>query len=280
MLLEDTTAFVEQLEAPVGTRRRSRQHRRLAQAEVELLRARWDADVTSSAVRELELELTEGRSSAPARVLDRRLSAFRTHLRNARDELDVRQRQLDRLERAAHGHSVTSGVTTFRLHSRHHHLDCSERRFARLSCAQLRRPVLVTKQDGRRWWWYRNRFWWDDAGLRAGEVEQMVLSFDLQSTSRLDASSVRESLEAEVWSRDHGRCVDCGSTDGVLSDTIIEGGATAHETARNLELRCRECRARRDHNESRTKVLHARFDVLPYERFAFWRRGLPDSHVT
>jgi uncharacterized protein YegJ (DUF2314 family) len=129
--------------------------------------------------------------------------------------------------------------------------------------------VLVTKQDGRRWWWYRNRFWWDDARLTAAEVERAVLCIDFESaSSRLATSPVPESLEVAVWSRDGGRCVDCGSIDDVLFDTIIETITNEPETPRNVELRCRDCCARRDHSEARTRVLHARFDVLPYERFA------------
>jgi 5-methylcytosine-specific restriction endonuclease McrA len=56
---------------------------------------------------------------------------------------------------------------------------------------------------------------------------------------------IPEAVRHEVWRRDAGRCVDCGSRETLEFDHIIpwsEGGAN---TARNLELRCGPCNRRK-----------------------------------
>jgi hypothetical protein len=68
-----------------------------------------------------------------------------------------------------------------------------------------------------------------------------------------------------VWFRDLGRCVDCGSTRDLLFDQIIPS-AGEEPDASNVELRCRGCRDRRDHNEARARVGNARVDATLYQR--------------
>jgi hypothetical protein len=56
---------------------------------------------------------------------------------------------------------------------------------------------------------------------------------------------IAERVRREVWRRDGGRCVDCGSRERLEFDHIIpvkEGGSN---TARNLELRCESCNRRK-----------------------------------
>ena len=52
---------------------------------------------------------------------------------------------------------------------------------------------------------------------------------------------IPEVIRAEVWRRDNGQCVQCGSREKLQFDHIIpvsKGGAT---TARNLQLLCQSC---------------------------------------
>lgn len=54
---------------------------------------------------------------------------------------------------------------------------------------------------------------------------------------------IPEAVRSEVWRRDRGRCVKCGSNQNLEFDHIIpvsRGGAT---TVRNLQLMCRQCNA-------------------------------------
>lgn len=50
-----------------------------------------------------------------------------------------------------------------------------------------------------------------------------------------------ESVRHEVWRRDGGQCVDCGSRERLEYDHIIPVSRGGSNTARNLELRCEAC---------------------------------------
>jgi 5-methylcytosine-specific restriction endonuclease McrA len=45
----------------------------------------------------------------------------------------------------------------------------------------------------------------------------------------------------EVWRRDQGRCVDCGSRERLEFDHIVPWSEGGSNTARNIELRCETC---------------------------------------
>lgn len=49
------------------------------------------------------------------------------------------------------------------------------------------------------------------------------------------------SVRQEVWRRDGGRCVDCGSQERLEFDHIIPVSKGGSNTARNIELRCEIC---------------------------------------
>jgi hypothetical protein len=50
MLVEDATAFIEQLDVPKDDKRRDRHRRRVAQAELEVLEALRDVQVAAQAI--------------------------------------------------------------------------------------------------------------------------------------------------------------------------------------------------------------------------------------
>jgi 5-methylcytosine-specific restriction endonuclease McrA len=57
--------------------------------------------------------------------------------------------------------------------------------------------------------------------------------------------SIPERVRSEVWRRDTGRCVDCGSRERLEFDHIIPISQGGSNTARNLELRCESCNRRK-----------------------------------
>ena len=57
--------------------------------------------------------------------------------------------------------------------------------------------------------------------------------------------SIPEHVRHEVWRRDEGRCVDCGSQELLEFDHIIPVSAGGANTARNLQLRCEPCNRRK-----------------------------------
>lgn len=56
---------------------------------------------------------------------------------------------------------------------------------------------------------------------------------------------IPESVRHEVWRRDGGQCVDCGSRERLEFDHIIPLSQGGSNTARNLELRCEACNRRK-----------------------------------
>jgi hypothetical protein len=54
-----------------------------------------------------------------------------------------------------------------------------------------------------------------------------------------------QSVRHEVWRRDQGRCVECGSRDRLEFDHIIPVVRGGGSTARNIELRCEGCNRRK-----------------------------------
>ena len=283
MLVEDTAAFIERLEiqADEGDRHR----RRMTRADLDVRTAQWEVHLAASAALEVERLIGLEHSPRRARSLERELGSIRRHLHSKRDELAASLARLDRLEAKARERAEHRRPhTTFRLHSNGYHVDCSVKRFVRLSATQLERPTYMLRYEARTWWWYLNRSWWDSGGLRPRVLAETVLRSDLermlaadtQASARLalvgesathNLQPVPDSLHLSVWSRHRGRCVDCGSVERVNFDRILATSRPSSETPRNFELRCQACRYRRDHNEARTRVGRARVDASLHQRF-------------
>ena len=288
MLVEDRSAFIEQLEVRRLDRRAEKRRRKRVHAEIEALRAEAEARLAADALRKMEEELAALATSAPAgpgrrllvasrrRQLEHRIATVRGRLRAKQSEATATRELLRRLDRSGKREAAPPGAKVFRLHSAQHHLECSERRFARLASSQADLPVLVERKDGRSWWWYRERFWWDDDGLDAHDVKVFVLDADLSSRQRAEAlRETRATLLGEepvevddselspivrfaVWCRDRGRCVDCGIADDVGYDEILPPENGGSRTAANVELRCGTCHECRAANERRARVGRAR----------------------
>jgi hypothetical protein len=52
---------------------------------------------------------------------------------------------------------------------------------------------------------------------------------------------IPEKVRSEVWRRDGGKCVDCGSRERLEFDHIIPVSKGGSNTVRNLEIRCESC---------------------------------------
>jgi hypothetical protein len=57
--------------------------------------------------------------------------------------------------------------------------------------------------------------------------------------------AIPERVRHEVWHRDQGQCVDCGSRQRLEFDHIILVSRGGSNTARNIELRCQVCNRRK-----------------------------------
>ena len=70
---------------------------------------------------------------------------------------------------------------------------------------------------------------------------ETVLSVQVELRGPRLREAIRESVRHEVWRRDQGRCVDCGSRLNLEFDHIIPWSRGGSNTARTLELRCQAC---------------------------------------
>jgi 5-methylcytosine-specific restriction endonuclease McrA len=119
-------------------------------------------------------------------------------------------------------------------------------------------PVKLHEFDGRTWWWFKKQVYVERERLSAEDVKALALQFENAKSATLKvahaemrgeaaAASPRprepipEEVRHEVWRRDQGRCVDCGSRSRLEFDHIIPWSEGGSNTARNIELRCESC---------------------------------------
>jgi hypothetical protein len=272
MLTHDTTAFVEEISVPKPDRRTDKLRRAAASAALEAVHVSVELAFAEEALRRLE-----GRSDAdnedsfPSHLSRRTQRGSTTREADARhllgklsDKLAATREHAKKLdEQVRASEAARQRNTSYRLHSEHHHTTYSESQFARMSRSQQTRPVLVSTLGELSWWWYLDRFWWDDERLAAAQVRSVVLERDRQTVRHSEATeharalavgelypAAEESREAvshavrtTVWTRDGGRCVDCGADEDLLFDVIVPVSRGGALNAPNVEVRCRSCLA-------------------------------------
>jgi hypothetical protein len=118
-------------------------------------------------------------------------------------------------------------------------------------------PVPVAEDERRTWWMYRDRFFWEDDGLEAEEVEALVHERDRRLRRRIDRARdlmaaeaaaagprrepIPEDVRVEVFRRDGGRCVACGSAELLQFDHVIPVALGGSSTPANLQVLCAPC---------------------------------------
>jgi len=131
--------------------------------------------------------------------------------------------------------------------------------YARVDALQHEAPVLVLEDSSRkrRWWWFRDEFYWEDEALSATEVKALILDRQNQQQRRVQRAvalmqqtdlplsqtrdGIPEPVRLEVWRRDAGRCVQCGSKRRLQFDHLIPVHLGGASTIANLQLLCADC---------------------------------------
>jgi DNA-directed RNA polymerase subunit RPC12/RpoP len=122
-------------------------------------------------------------------------------------------------------------------------------------------PVKLHEFGGKTWWWFRKQVYVESAGLTSEDVMALALQLQRDKDTTLERARaemrgetlaatrprepIPESVRHEVWRRDQGRCVDCGSKVRLEFDHIIPWSEGGSNTARNLELRCEDCNGKK-----------------------------------
>ncbi|MFX1487978.1 MAG: HNH endonuclease [Promethearchaeota archaeon] len=66
--------------------------------------------------------------------------------------------------------------------------------------------------------------------------------------SREGKRSIPKRVQREVWKRDQGMCVECGSKEYLEFDHIIPFSKGGSNTARNIQLLCANCNRKKSNN--------------------------------
>lgn len=84
----------------------------------------------------------------------------------------------------------------------------------------------------------------EEADRQARELEERLASHLLE-LANLNHSRNRTAVSAEVrrevWRRDQGQCVKCGSQENLEYDHVIPFSKGGNNTARNIQLLCEQC---------------------------------------
>lgn len=121
-------------------------------------------------------------------------------------------------------------------------------------------PQGLLLHEGRQYWAYAGRFYWEDDGLSAHDVQALVHERFERRRRKLERAHaamrqehqplqrrepVPRAVRLAVFQRDGGCCVECGSNFDIQYDHIIPlamGGAT---TVENLQILCADCNRRK-----------------------------------
>lgn len=135
----------------------------------------------------------------------------------------------------------------------------STARYRRLlrSTAVEPQAVLEDGERKRRWWWFDGEAFWEDDGLDAIQLKALVLQRRAQQARRVQRAValmeqqeppaapprdvIAEAVRLEVWRRDAGRCVSCGSKERLQFDHVIPVALGGAGTVENLQLLCAAC---------------------------------------
>jgi hypothetical protein len=140
--------------------------------------------------------------------------------------------------------------------------DLTKREYAKALELQAREAVKVHSHNGKTWWWFRKQVYVERDGLTSQDVTALALQMrrakdavlevahaEMRGVEAVQAAKPRkpipERVRSEVWRRDQGRCVDCGSRERLEFDHIIPWSEGGSNTVRNLELRCETCNGRK-----------------------------------
>lgn len=141
----------------------------------------------------------------------------------------------------------------------------SARRVKELDRQQRSRPVAYRAQsDPRTFWRFQNRWFVDRDDLDADEVQALLVTRErrrLATVSRAQAQVhgtevasqgavrvrgyVSDEVKQFIWTRDEGRCAQCGSDSELQYDHVIPVALGGSSDAENLQILCGPCNRRK-----------------------------------
>jgi hypothetical protein len=71
--------------------------------------------------------------------------------------------------------------------------------------------------------------------------KKCYLKFEIKEYKKNNRERIPDKIRREVWRRDEGKCVKCGSREKLEFDHIVPVSEGGSNTARNIELLCEKC---------------------------------------
>ena len=89
---------------------------------------------------------------------------------------------------------------------------------------------------------------------RCGYCNKKVTIKSNSSSSKKKESGrvIPKDIQTEVWRRDRGQCVECGSKENIEYDHIIPWSKGGGNTSRNIQLLCQKCNRNKSNKEPGT----------------------------
>ncbi len=134
----------------------------------------------------------------------------------------------------------------------------TEKQYQALRVKQQEDPVqlLSDRESGRTWWMFQDKFYWEDKGLIEIEVKALLLERMRNEERRIERAirlmaresqphtyrePLPDSVKLFVWTRDQGRCVQCGREEDLEYDHVIPVSKGGSNTENNIQLLCATC---------------------------------------
>lgn len=90
--------------------------------------------------------------------------------------------------------------------------------------------------------------WYEDENSNKEPILYCVCGLDSkycghikETVDEKKSRHIPKAVQREVWRRDYGRCVECGSKERLEYDHIIPFSRGGSNTARNIQLLCEKC---------------------------------------
>ncbi|GAA2857769.1 HNH endonuclease signature motif containing protein [Paenarthrobacter ilicis] len=151
---------------------------------------------------------------------------------------------------------LTVGRNSYRLSK------FSKQEFADIQVRQMNQPVAITSIGERRYWQFQHRFYWENEGLRSGEIRALLVVKNQRRQQQIDRAQATVAMGAQprgasarraipddvkqyVWTRDEGQCRACGSTGELQYDHVIPISMGGSNNVENLQILCGPCNRRK-----------------------------------